>query len=150
MAGDIMPALKSLSVTGKKEKKNLKTAILRMQEVQRREIARKKDIEENIDDILQAIGSLLSITSNHAGEIRLMMDRLLKMWEGKWYFNRSVNLEIVMNQPKRCKKSINSITPTLPSPLRGGGLGWGVKGTGGEVPSPSKNIAFPLCLQGCK
>jgi len=28
----------------------------------------------------------------------------------------------------------NRITPTLPSPLGGGGLGWGAKGTGGEVP----------------
>jgi hypothetical protein len=32
------------------------------------------------------------------------------------------------NSPKRCKKSITSITPTLPSPLRGGGLGWEGKG----------------------
>ena len=29
--------------------------------------------------------------------------------------------------PKHCKKDIKNITPTLPSPLRGGGLGWGGK-----------------------
>jgi hypothetical protein len=30
--------------------------------------------------------------------------------------------------PKQCKKDIKNIPPTLPSPLRGGGLGWGAKG----------------------
>jgi amidase len=30
--------------------------------------------------------------------------------------------------PKRCKKNIEDITPTLPSLLRGGGSGWGGKG----------------------
>ena len=30
-----------------------------------------------------------------------------------------------LDKPKRCKKAIKNITPTLPSPLRGGGLGWG-------------------------
>ena len=39
-----------------------------------------------------------------------------------------VFLEIAENEPKHCKKDINNITPTLPSPLRGGGLGWGGKG----------------------
>jgi hypothetical protein len=86
MAGDIMAALKALSVTGKKDKENLKTAIRQMEDVQRREIVKKKDVEKNIDDILQAINSLLSISSNDVTEIRLMMDRLLKMWEGKWYY----------------------------------------------------------------
>ena len=38
-----------------------------------------------------------------------------------------------MSYPKRWKKDIKNITPTLPSPLRGGGLGWGAKDTGGEV-----------------
>jgi hypothetical protein len=28
-------------------------------------------------------------------------------------------------EPKRCIKISNRITPTLPSPLRGGGVGWG-------------------------
>jgi hypothetical protein len=32
------------------------------------------------------------------------------------------------SKPKRCIKISNRITPTLPSPLRGGGLGWGGKG----------------------
>lgn len=88
VAGDIMAALKALSVTRKKDKEYLKTAIRQMEDVQRREIVKKKDVEKNIDDILQAINSLLSITSNDVTEIRLMMDRLLKMWEGRWYFNK--------------------------------------------------------------
>ena len=32
------------------------------------------------------------------------------------------------NEPNHCKKDIENITPTLPSPLRGGGLVWGAKG----------------------
>ena len=88
MAGDIVAALKALSVTAKKDKESLKLAIRQMQDVQRREVVRKKDIEKNIDDTLHAIDSLLSITNNDVGEIRLMMDRLLRMWEGRWYFNR--------------------------------------------------------------
>ena len=37
-----------------------------------------------------------------------------------------------INKPKRCLNFIKDITPTLPSPLRGGGLGWGANFTGGE------------------
>ena len=88
VAGDIMAALKAFSVTGKKDKEYLKTAIRQMEDVQRREVVKKRDLEKNIDDILQAINSLLSITRNDVAEIRLMMDRLLKMWEGKWYYFR--------------------------------------------------------------
>ena len=88
VAGDIMAALKALSVTGKKDKESLKMAIRQMEDVQRREVVRKRDIEKNVDDILEGINSLLSITSNDVAEIRLMMDRLLKMWEGKWYYNK--------------------------------------------------------------
>ena len=85
---DIMGALRALSVTGKKNKEYLKLAIREMEEVQRREIIRRKDVEKNIDDMLQAINFLLSINSTDITEIRSMMDRLLKMWEGKWYFNK--------------------------------------------------------------
>jgi len=47
VAGDIMAALKALSVTGKKDKEYLKTAIRQMEDVQRREVVRKKDIAGN-------------------------------------------------------------------------------------------------------
>ena len=42
-------------------------------------------------------------------------------------FIRTVRLQIDA-PPKRCIKMSTRITPTLPSPLRGGGLGWGGKG----------------------
>jgi hypothetical protein len=42
-----MAALKALSVTGKKDKEYLKTAIRQMEDVQRREVVRKKDIAGN-------------------------------------------------------------------------------------------------------
>jgi len=44
------------------------------------------DLEKNIDDILQAIDSLLVVASVDISEIRLMMDDLLKVWEARWYF----------------------------------------------------------------
>jgi len=47
---------------------------------------------------------------------------------------KAVLTAFLLALPKRCIKISNRITPTLPSPLRGGGLGWGAKGTGGEVP----------------
>ena len=86
MAGDIMAALRALSVTGKEDKDNLKEAIEQMQDLQKREIDKEKDFEKNIDDILQAIDSLLSISSADVTGIRSMMDRLLRMWEGKAYY----------------------------------------------------------------
>ena len=87
MAGDILAALKALSVTGKEDKESLKLAVRQVENLQSREIVRKKDIEKNIDDILQAINSLLAISSKDVTEIRLLMDRLLKMWEGKGYYS---------------------------------------------------------------
>jgi len=50
--------------------------------------------------------------------------------------------------PKHCKKDIKNITPTLPSPLRGGGLGWGAKDTSGEVLGPSKKPLLPFTCRG--
>jgi len=45
--------------------------------------------------------------------------------------NPDMECKIIMNglsKPKHYRKDIKNITPTLPSPLRGGGLGWGGKG----------------------
>ena len=55
VTGVVMAALRALSVAGKKDKEYLKGAIREMEEVQRREITRRKDVEKNIDDTLQAI-----------------------------------------------------------------------------------------------
>jgi len=44
---------------------------------------------------------------------------------------------VIARKPKRCIKICKNITPTLPSPLRGGGVKWGAKVTKGEVLLPS-------------
>jgi hypothetical protein len=54
-----------------------------MESVQRRTVVTGRDIQRNIDDTMEAIDSLLSITSADISEIRLMMDVLLEVYLGK-------------------------------------------------------------------
>jgi hypothetical protein len=82
MVGDIIGALESLSVS-KKDKWKVKDAIEHMERVQRRTLTTAKDIQRNIDDTMEAIDSLLSITSADISEIRSMMDVLLEVYLGK-------------------------------------------------------------------
>jgi hypothetical protein len=79
MVDDIIGSLKSLPVS-KKDKWKVKDAIESMERVQRRILVTVKDIHRNIDDTMEAIDSLLSITSADILEIRLMMDVLLEVY----------------------------------------------------------------------
>jgi hypothetical protein len=54
-----------------------------MERVQRRTIVTARDIQRNIDGTMEAVDSLLSITSADISEIRLMMDVLLEVYLGK-------------------------------------------------------------------
>jgi hypothetical protein len=54
--------------------------------VQSRRIKHIHDIEENIQDILKAVDSLISITSTDISEVRLLIDGFLEVWEARWYF----------------------------------------------------------------
>jgi hypothetical protein len=82
MLSDIVRALKSLTVS-KKDKWELEDAIEHMERVQRRAGETGRDIQRNIDDIMEALDSLLSISSTDVSEIRLMMDTLLEVWVGR-------------------------------------------------------------------
>jgi hypothetical protein len=82
MVDDIIGSLKSLPVS-KKDKWKVKDAIESMERVQRRTLTTAKDIQRNIDDTMEAIDSLLSITSADISEIRSMMDVLLEVYLGK-------------------------------------------------------------------
>jgi transcription termination factor NusB len=82
--GDIINTLKVLPVTGK-DKLRINKAIRYMKNVQKRVIVNDQDIEKNIHKILMAIDSMLSVTSTDTSTIRLMLDELLKMWEGRVY-----------------------------------------------------------------
>jgi len=55
--------------------------------VQSRAITSEQDIEKDIHDILKAIESLPFITRADMSDIRLMMDKLLEFWEGRWYYD---------------------------------------------------------------
>jgi hypothetical protein len=82
MVSDSIRVLKSL-IVAKGDKSELEDAIEHMDKVQRRVKVTEKDTEKNIDDLVEAIDSLLSITSTDISEIRLMMDALLEVWIGK-------------------------------------------------------------------
>jgi hypothetical protein len=82
MVSDVIRALKSLIVS-RRDKSELEDAMERMERVQRRTVVTAKDIERNIDDIMETLDSLLSITSTDVSEIRLMMDALLEVYLGK-------------------------------------------------------------------
>ena len=82
MVSDVIRALKSLMVS-KKDKWELEDAIQHMESVQRGMVVTVRDIQRNIDDIMEALDSLLSITSTDISEIRLMMDTFLEVWIGK-------------------------------------------------------------------
>jgi len=62
MVGDITTALKSLMVS-KKDKSKLEEAIEHMEKIQRRTVVTVGHIRRNIDDTMEALDSLLSITS---------------------------------------------------------------------------------------
>jgi len=82
MADDIIGGLNSLLVS-KKDKWRVQEAIERMERVRRRTVVTGRDIQRNIDDTMEAIDSLLSITSAEISQVRLMMDVLLEVYLGK-------------------------------------------------------------------
>ena len=83
MAGDIISALEGLSVAGH-DRAKVMNAIKYIAAVQARTIRSQRDIVKNIHETLKAIESLLSVTGIDISDIRLMMDRLLVVWEGRW------------------------------------------------------------------
>ena len=45
------------------------------------------DVEQNIFDVLKAIDALISINGIDVSAIRLQLDTLLRIWEGRYYLN---------------------------------------------------------------
>jgi len=81
----ILTALKSLPVLWK-DKMIVDRAAACIKNVQKRGGATIDDIEKNIADLLQATDWLLFVTSANIAEIRRQIDRLLRIWESRWYF----------------------------------------------------------------
>ena len=82
---EIITELNRLTVT-EKDRERLDRAIRYIEDVQEREINREQDIDKNIQDLLKAVDSLLSITSADTSAVRLMIDELLRIWESRFYF----------------------------------------------------------------
>lgn len=85
MLFDILSALSELRVSGR-ERAKVNNAIGYLNRILSRTVVNERDIEKTIDELLKAINSLLELTSVDISLIRLKMDALLRMWEGRWYF----------------------------------------------------------------
>jgi len=85
---DILSALESLQVSGK-DKASLERAIRYVEAVGARGAATRKEIEENIADLLQAIEALRTIGFAELSETRRLMDFLLRLWQSRWYLSSS-------------------------------------------------------------
>ena len=84
--GDVITALKALVVSNK-ERAKVSNAIRYMEQVRTRESSNTGTaFENNIQDILKAVESIMSVTSCDTTQIRLMMDMLLQIYQGKYYF----------------------------------------------------------------
>ena len=84
MAAEIITALNALTVSGK-DRAKVKDAVKYITNVQTRTATDEKEIKKNIHDVLKAIDSLLHAESADVSEVRLMIDALLRVWEGKYY-----------------------------------------------------------------
>jgi rRNA-processing protein FCF1 len=92
-------------------------------------------VEKNIQDGLIALAK--EATLNHVGGDQAL---IVTFKQGRYVavatddakltrVLRAAGIPFILPAlPKRCIKMSARITPTLPSPLRGGGLGWGGKG----------------------
>ena len=87
LTSDIIVALNALQLSGQ-EKAKANNAIRYVQNVQNRPALTASDTEANINDMLKAVDSLLFVTIADISDIRLMMDELLCVWEGRFYLNR--------------------------------------------------------------
>ncbi|MFH1675186.1 MAG: hypothetical protein ABIF87_17420, partial [Pseudomonadota bacterium] len=82
---DVIAELSALSIAHKEESK-VKKVIKHLEKVQERTITTKKDIKKNIHDILKAIKYLFDIKSVDIADIRLMLDTLMRIEQGRYYF----------------------------------------------------------------
>jgi hypothetical protein len=84
--GDILAALNRLQADGR-QKARIKEAIRHVEYIQKRTVTSARDIEKNISDILKAIDALISLNGIDVSAIRLQLDTLLRIWEGRYYLD---------------------------------------------------------------
>ncbi len=89
LTADIITALNALSVS-KKDRAMVQDAIKWLQQVQHGQHGHhgnKEDLDQDIHAILKAVDALVQIESSDITQIRLMLDGLLRVEEGRYYFS---------------------------------------------------------------
>ena len=88
MMNEIIAALERLSGGSYSERMKIRDAIRHIGHVQDRGSGSYENIEKNISDLLGAIDSLSSIAGADVPAIRLMIDRLLRSLQSRYYLNK--------------------------------------------------------------
>jgi len=86
LTADIIDALNSLAVS-KKDRVKVLYAIQCLQDEQHRHHGKKEGCEDDIHDILRAVDAIVQIESADVAQIRLMLDDLLRVEQGRYYFS---------------------------------------------------------------
>jgi len=82
----VISALNALAVSNK-ESAYVSNAIKYMERVKDREESNTKAaFDDNIQDILKAVEAIMKVTSCDTTQIRLVMDMLLQIYQGKYFF----------------------------------------------------------------
>jgi hypothetical protein len=90
LIADIITALNALSVS-KKDRAMVQDAIKWLQEVQQGHHGNKEELDQDIHAILKAVDAVVQIESVDVTQIRLMLDALLRVEEGRYYFSPQDN-----------------------------------------------------------
>jgi hypothetical protein len=86
LTADIIDAANVLSVE-KKDRTMVQEAIKWLQHTQHGHRGKKEECEDDIQDILEAINAVAQIQSADLTQIRMMLDALLRVEEGRYYFS---------------------------------------------------------------
>jgi hypothetical protein len=86
ITGNVMASLNGLQTEGRQRAK-INDAIRHVEYIQKRTVTCVRDMEKNIDDILKAIDALISLNNIDVSAIRLRLDILLRIWEGRFYLD---------------------------------------------------------------
>ncbi len=85
LTADIITALNALSVS-KKDRAMVQDVVKWLQQVQHGHHGNKEESDQDIHAILKAVDALVQIESADVAQIRLMLDDLLRVEEGRYYF----------------------------------------------------------------
>jgi len=83
---DILASLKGLQAEGRQRAK-INDAIRHVEYIQKRILTSSRDIGKNIADTLKAADALISLKGIDVSAIRLQLDNLLRIWEGRYYLD---------------------------------------------------------------